>query len=77
MPSEGNEAELTWSIPGCGMGGIGSVTLRNALQAAGLFEIPFRDTEEAISSKFGRAPEEVPAPLIISASTAPIGVTVA
>ena len=77
MPSEGNEAELTWSIPGCGMGGIGSVTLRNALQAAGLFEIPFRDTEEAISCKFGRAPEEVPAPLSISASTAPIGVTVA
>ena len=77
MPSEGNEAELTWSIPGCGMGGIGSVTLRNALQAAGLFVIPFRDTEEAISCKFGRAPEEVPAPLIISASTAPIGVTVA
>ena len=77
MPSEGNEAELTWSIPGCGMGGIGSVTLRNALQAAGLFEIHFRDTEEAISCKFGRAPEEVPAPLIISASTAPIGVTVA
>ena len=53
------------------------MTLRNALQAAGLFEIPFRDTEEAISCKFGRAPEEVPAPLIISASTAPIGVTVA
>ena len=77
MPSEGNEAELTWSIPGCGMGGIGSVTLRNALQAAGLFEIPFRDTEEAISCKFGWAPEEVPAPLIISASAAPIGVTVA
>ena len=77
MPSEGNEAELTWSIPGCGMGGIGSVTLRNALQAAGLFGIPFRDTEEAISCKFGRAPEEVPAPLIIPASTAPIGVTVA
>ena len=53
------------------------MTLRNALQAAGLFGIPFRDTEEAISCKFGRAPEEVPAPLIISASTAPIGVTVA
>ena len=59
------------------MGGIGSVTLRNALQVAGLCGIPFQDTEEAISCKFGRAPEEVPAPLIISASTAPIGVTVA